>query len=153
MEDELPLLEEGSCVDRECHVGEQGRPGARAQQGDLLELTQRREPRRSSHVSKVWRLETGSHQGGDSEGRPHLETAASFPCFPSQVSWHHCKFIHSITFFLFWSIITFGVYMQAKKQQLELDMEKQTGLKLEKEYVKAVYRHPAYLTCMQSNSA
>ena len=42
--------------------------------------------------------------------------------------------------------------MQAKKQQLELDMEKQTGLKLEKEYVKAVYRHPAYLTCMQSTS-
>ena len=36
--------------------------------------------------------------------------------------------------------------MQIKKQQLELDMEKQTGSKLGKEYVKAVYCHPAYLT-------
>ena len=40
--------------------------------------------------------------------------------------------------------------MQVKKQQLELDMEKQTGSKLGKEYVKAVYCHPAYLTFMQS---
>ena len=37
--------------------------------------------------------------------------------------------------------------MQVKKQQLELDMELQTGSKLGKEYVKAVYCHPAYLTC------
>ena len=36
--------------------------------------------------------------------------------------------------------------MQVKKQQLELDMEQQTGSKQEKEYVKAVYCHPAYLT-------
>ena len=42
--------------------------------------------------------------------------------------------------------------MQVKKQQLELDMEQQTGSKLEKEYVKAVYCHPAYLTYMQSTS-
>ena len=35
--------------------------------------------------------------------------------------------------------------MQVKKQQLEPDMEKQTGSKLGKEYVKAVYCHPAYL--------
>ena len=40
--------------------------------------------------------------------------------------------------------------MQVKKQQLELDMEKQTGSKLGKEYIKAVYCHPAYLTYMQS---
>ena len=40
--------------------------------------------------------------------------------------------------------------MQVKKQQLELDMEKQTGSKSGKEYVKAVYCHPAYLTYMQS---
>ena len=37
-------------------------------------------------------------------------------------------------------------YMQVRKQQLELDMEQQTHSKLEKEYVKAVYCHPAYLT-------
>ena len=42
--------------------------------------------------------------------------------------------------------------MQAKKQQLELDMEQQTGSKSGKEYVKAVYCHPAYLTYMQSTS-
>ena len=42
--------------------------------------------------------------------------------------------------------------MQVKKQQLELDMEQQTGSKLGKEYVKAVYCHPNYLTYMQSTS-
>ena len=39
--------------------------------------------------------------------------------------------------------------MQVKKQQLELDMEQQIGSKSEKEYIKAVYCHPAYLTSMQ----
>ena len=47
----------------------------------------------------------------------------------------------------FWEIC-----MQVRKQQLELDMEQQTGSKLAKEYVKAVYCHPAYLTYMQSTS-
>ena len=42
--------------------------------------------------------------------------------------------------------------MQVKMQQLELDMEQQTGSKLEKEYVKAIYCHSAYLTSMQSTS-
>ena len=42
--------------------------------------------------------------------------------------------------------------MQIKKQQLELDMEQQTGLKSGKEYIKAVYCHPAYLSYMQSTS-
>ena len=42
--------------------------------------------------------------------------------------------------------------MQVKEQQLELDMEQQTGSKLGKEYVEAVYCHPAYLTYMQSTS-
>ena len=42
--------------------------------------------------------------------------------------------------------------MQVKKQQLELDMEQQIGSKSGKEYVKAVYCHPAYLTYMQSTS-
>ena len=45
-----------------------------------------------------------------------------------------------------------GNLMQVKKQQLELDMEQQTGSKLGKEYVKTVYCHPAYLTYMQSTS-
>ena len=42
--------------------------------------------------------------------------------------------------------------MQVRKQQLELDMEQQTGSKQEKEYVKPVYCHHAYLTYMQSTS-
>ena len=42
--------------------------------------------------------------------------------------------------------------MQVKKQQLELDMEQQTGSKQEKEYIKAIYCHPAYLNYMQSTS-
>ena len=43
--------------------------------------------------------------------------------------------------------------MQDKNQQLELDMEKQTGSKLGKEYVKALYCHPAYLIYIQSTSS
>ena len=42
--------------------------------------------------------------------------------------------------------------MQVKKQQLEQDMEEQTGSKLRKEYIKAVYCYPAYLTSVQSTS-
>ena len=42
-------------------------------------------------------------------------------------------------------------YLRVRKQQSELDME-QTGSKLGKEYIKAVYCHPAYLTSMQSTS-
>ena len=42
--------------------------------------------------------------------------------------------------------------MQVRKKQLELDMEQQTGSKLGKEYVKAVYCLPAYLAYMQSTS-
>ena len=42
--------------------------------------------------------------------------------------------------------------MQVRKQQLEMDIEQQTGSKLGKEYIKAVYCHPAYLTYMQNTS-
>ena len=50
-----------------------------------------------------------------------------------------------------WEILK-EICMQLKKQQLEPDMEQQTGSKEEKEFVKAVYCHPAYLTYMQSTS-
>jgi len=50
-----------------------------------------------------------------------------------------------------WSA-SWEICMQVKKQHLELDMEQQIGSKLGKEYVKAVYCHPAYLTYMQSTS-
>ena len=42
--------------------------------------------------------------------------------------------------------------MQVKKQHLEMDMERQTGSKLEKEYIKAIYCHLTYLTYMQNTS-
>ena len=44
------------------------------------------------------------------------------------------------------------ICVQVKKQQLELDMKRQTGSKLWKEYIKAVYCHPAFLIFMQSTS-
>ena len=50
-----------------------------------------------------------------------------------------------------WSA-SWEICMQVKKQQLELDMEQQTGSQLGKEYVKAVYCHPAYLAYMQNMS-
>ena len=43
--------------------------------------------------------------------------------------------------------------MQVKKQQLELDMEQQTGSKSGKEIIKAIYCHPTYLTYMLSTSS
>ena len=59
-------------------------------------------------------------------------------------------------FFKWWEYQTtwsasWEICVQVKKQQLEPDMEQQTGSKLGKEYVKAVYRHPAYLTNMESS--
>ena len=42
--------------------------------------------------------------------------------------------------------------MQVSKQELEADMEQRTGSKLGKQYIKAVYCHPAYLTYMHSTS-
>ena len=50
-----------------------------------------------------------------------------------------------------WSA-SWEICMQVRKQQLELDMEQQTGSKQEKEFVKAVYCYPVYLTYMQSTS-
>ena len=50
-----------------------------------------------------------------------------------------------------WSA-SWETYMQVRKQQLELDMEQQTGSKLGQESIKIVYCQPAYLTSMQSTS-
>ena len=48
--------------------------------------------------------------------------------------------------------VSWETWMWVKKQQLELDMEQQTGSKLGREYDEAVYCHPAYLTYIQSTS-
>ena len=60
-------------------------------------------------------------------------------------------------FFKWWEYQTtwpasWEICIQVRKQQLELDMEQQTGSKSGKEYVKAVYCDPAYLTYMQNRS-
>ena len=61
------------------------------------------------------------------------------------------KFLKKLESQTTWSA-SWEICMQVKKQQLELDMEQQTGSRSGKEYVKAVYCHPAYLTYMQSTS-
>ena len=65
------------------------------------------------------------------------------------ILWITTKFLkrqeYQTTLPTFWELC-----MQVRKQQLELDMEQHTGSKLGKEYVKAVYCHPVYLTYMQS---
>ena len=50
------------------------------------------------------------------------------------------------------SSASWEICMQLKKQQLELNLEQQTGSKFWKEYIKAVHCHPAYLTYMHSTA-
>ena len=61
------------------------------------------------------------------------------------------KFLKSWKYQTTWPV-SWETCMQVRKQQLELDMEQQTGSKEEKEHIKAVYCHPVYLTYMQSTS-
>ena len=61
------------------------------------------------------------------------------------------KFLKSWEYQTLWPA-SWEICMQVRKPQLELDMEEQTSSKLGKEYLKAVYCHPAYLTYMQSTS-
>ena len=61
------------------------------------------------------------------------------------------KFFNRMEYQITWPA-SWEIYMQVKKQQLELDMKQQTGSKLEKEYIKAAYCHPVYLTYIQSTS-
>ena len=68
-------------------------------------------------------------------------------CRPQQTGKFLKKLECKTTWFAPWEI-----YLQVKKQQLELHMEQHTGSKSEKEYVKAVYCHPACFTFMQSTS-
>jgi len=62
------------------------------------------------------------------------------------------KFFNRWEYQTTWSA-SWEICMQVRKQQLELDMEQQTGSKQEKEFVKAVYCHPVYLTYMQSSTS
>ena len=75
-----------------------------------------------------------------------IDYAKAFDCVDHKKLWNILKVMeYQITL-----PASREISMQVKKQQLELDMEQQTGSKLGKEYVKAVYCHPAYLTYMQN---
>ena len=76
-----------------------------------------------------------------------VDYTKAFDCVGHNKLWKILKETGIPDHLTFWEIC-----MQVKKQQLEMDMEQQTGSKLGKEYIKAVYCHPAYLTYMQSTS-
>ena len=75
------------------------------------------------------------------------EYAKAFDCVGHKYCGKFSRWEYQTTWSASWEIC-----MQVRKQQLERDMEQQTDSKLVKEYVKAVYYHPAYLMYMQSTS-
>ena len=77
-----------------------------------------------------------------------IDYAKAFDCVDKNKLW---KFFKRWEYQTTWPA-SWENFMQVKKQQLELYMEQQTGFKSGKEYVKSVYRHPAYLTYTQSTS-
>ena len=77
-----------------------------------------------------------------------IDYAKAFDCVDHNELWKILQEI-GIPYLL---TTSWEICMQVKKQQLKPDMEQWTGFKLGKEYVKAVYCHPAYLTSMQSTS-
>ena len=77
-----------------------------------------------------------------------IDYAKAFHCMDHNKLW---KILKQIEYQTTWSA-SWETCMQVKKQELELDMKQQTGSKLGKKYVKAVYCHPAYLTYMQGSS-
>ena len=78
-----------------------------------------------------------------------IDYAKAFDCVDHNKLW---KILKEMGILDHLTCLLRNLCMQVKKQKLELDVEQQTGSKLGKEYVKAVYCHPAYLTSMQSTS-
>ena len=111
-----------------------------------LDLEKAKEPEIKSPTS------TGSYKKQGNSIK--ISTSASLAMLNPLILWittNYGKFLkrweYQTTLPTFWETC-----MEVKKQQLELDMEQQTGLKLGKEYAMAVYCHPAYLTSMQRTS-
>ena len=77
-----------------------------------------------------------------------IDYAKAFDCVDHNKLW---KILKEMKYQTTWAA-SWITYMKVRRQQLELDMEQQTGSKSEKKYIKAVYCHPAYLTYMQSTS-
>ena len=76
-----------------------------------------------------------------------IDYTKAFDCGSKQTGKFLKRWEYQTTWPASWEIC-----MQVKKQQLELNRGQQTGSKLGKEYIKGVYCHPTYLTCMQSTS-
>ena len=76
-----------------------------------------------------------------------IDYTKAFECWSQQTGKFFKRWEYQTTLPASWEICT-----HVKNQQLEPDMEQQTGSKLGKEYIKAVYCHPAYLTYMQNTS-
>ena len=77
-----------------------------------------------------------------------IDNAKPFDCVDHNKLWKTLKEMgYQTTWPASWEIC-----MQVKRQQLELDLEQQTGSTSGKEYVKAIYWHPAYLTSVQNTS-
>ena len=77
-----------------------------------------------------------------------IDYAKAFDCVDHNKLW---KILKKMRIPDTWAA-SWETYMKIRKQQLDLDIEQQTGSKLGKEHVKAVYCHPAYLTYIQSVS-
>ena len=75
-----------------------------------------------------------------------IDHTKAFDCVDHNKLWKICQGLEIPDY------LTWETYIQVKKLQIELDMEQQTGSRLGKEYVKAEYCHPAYLTDRQSTS-
>ena len=81
-------------------------------------------------------------------------TSASLTMLKTFTMWitTNCrKFLKWWEYQITWPV-SWEICMQVKKQQLDANMKQWNGLKLAKEYIKAIYCHPTYLTCMQSTS-
>ena len=91
---------------------------------------------------------------------PEIKLLTYTGSWSKRISGKHLLLLHCVDHNKLWKILRDGtilsvfweICMWIKKQQLEPDMEQQTGSKLGKMYDKAVYYHPAYLTSMQSTS-
>ena len=95
---------------------------------------------------------TGSWKKQESSRKTSISALLTMPKPLTVWITRNCgKFWKSFEYQTTWPA-SWEICMQVRKQQLELHMEQQTGSKEEKEYVKAVYCHPAYLTYIQSTS-
>ena len=104
----------------------------------MLDLEKAREPEIKLPIS------VGSLKKQESSGKKiyfcFIDYTKAFDCVDNKKLWKILqKMRYQTTWRIFWEIC-----MQARKQQLELDMEQQTDSKSGKEYVKAVYCHPAF---------